>query len=170
MDNITDRIEKLKEQAAALAFETAPEVAPFDELLRSGITLPPPDELDDDALEAKLWEVIHGLKGLGVYLDFTDHLSDRQLYTRLWSTVLREPMALTPDDLDAGWHIDLSAGDEDDVFLTYYADEDVRRRWADDDPEYAIPESQPLPFDRDRHLPSQWAHPASNGDDDVRMS
>ena len=199
MDDITERIEKLKAQAAAssggrmvsgvspdlppeieeqfwknvLAFENGPEVAPFDELVRSGLTLPPPDALQDPALAATLWEMIRGLEDLGVYLEFTDHLSDRQLYTSLWSTVLREPMALTPDDIEAGWHIDLTAAGADDgidVYLTYYADEDERRRWAEDDPECRMPESKPLPFDRDRHLPSRWARPASDGDDDARMS
>jgi hypothetical protein len=200
MDDIADRIEKLKRKAAALSggrmisgfapdcspeiqeqfwnnvleFEEGPEVAPFDELLRAGVTLPPAEELDDGALAARLWEVIRGLEDLGVYLEFTDHLSDRELYTSLWSKVLREPMALTPDDLNAAWHIDLTiAGRDDDgvdVYLTYYADEEMRRRWAEDDPEFPIPPSKPLPFDRDRHLPSQWARPVRTAGDDARMS
>jgi hypothetical protein len=198
VDDIRDRIEELKKQAAALsggrmisgvspdlppkieeqfwtnvlAAENAPEVAPFDELLRAGLILPSPDDLDDAALVTKLWDVIRGLEDLGVYLEFTNHLSDRQLYAALWSRILREPMALTPEEPDAAWHIDVSeAGSDDngvDVYLAYYADEEDRRRWADEFPDDQLPESKPLPFDRDRHLPSPWARPAA--DDDVTMS
>lgn len=93
MGDINERIEKLKRAAAALsggrmvtgtvpncppeieeqfwknvlAFENAPEVAPFDELERSGLTLPPAAELDDVALTAALWAMIRGLEELGVY-------------------------------------------------------------------------------------------------------
>jgi hypothetical protein len=49
-------------------------------------------------------------------------------------------------------------------------DEGDRRRWADDYPDDLLPEPKPLPYDRDRHLPSQWASPPADVDDDVRMS
>ena len=89
---------------------------PFDELVSSGLTLPPAEELDDVALKATLWAMIRGLEQLGVYLEFTNHLSDRDLYVRLWSSVLHEPMALTPDDPAAAWHIHVSsAGGDDDA-------------------------------------------------------
>jgi hypothetical protein len=187
MDDIEDRVEKLKRDAAALsggkmvtgtalncppeiqeqfwknvlAFENAPEVQPFDELLRAGLTLPPAEELDDVALTEALWAMVRGLEDLGVYLEFTNHLSDRELYVRLWSKVLREPMALTPDDLQAAWHIDMSgAGSDDDgteAYLMYYADEETRRWWAEEYPDCPVPERKELPFDRDRRLPSVWA-------------
>jgi hypothetical protein len=144
-----------------LAFDNAPEVQPFDELVRTGLTLPPAEELDDVALRAALWVMIRGLEELGVCLEFTNHLSDRDLYVRLWSSVLREPMALTPDDPAAAWHIDMSAAGSDndgvEAYLTYYADEETRRRWAEEWPDYAVPERKKLPFDRDR-LPSPWAN------------
>lgn len=98
----------------------------------------------------------------------------KKLYASLWSTILREPMALSPDDPDSAWHIDVSAAATDDdgtdVYLTYYADEEERRRWADEYPDDQLPEPKPLPFDRDRHLPSQWASPPAGVDDDARMS
>ena len=188
MGDISERIDKLKREAAALssgklltgtasncppeieeqfwknvlAFENAPEVVPFDELARVGHTLAPAEELDDVALTAALWAVIRGLEELGVYLEYTNHLSDRDLYMRLRTSVLREPMALTPDDPAAAWHIDMSAAGSDDdgveAYLTYYADEEMRRRWAEDWPGYAVPERKKLPFDRDRYLPSPWAN------------
>ena len=80
---------------------------------------------------------------------------------RLWSKVLREPMALTPDDFQAAWHIQMSGASTDDdgieAYLTYYADEEARREWAKEYPDSPMPERRELPFDRDRHLPSAWA-------------
>ena len=109
MGDINERIEKLKREAAALssgkmmtgnapncppeieeqfwknvlAFENTPEVAPFDELVRSGLTLLPAEELDDVALTAAMSAMIGGLEELGVLFEFTNHLSDRDLYVRL---------------------------------------------------------------------------------------
>jgi hypothetical protein len=91
-----------------------------------------------------------------MFLLFTDHLSDRQLYARRWSDTLRVPTALDPPDDHGAWHIDLTrSGSEEDVetYLKYYADEDERRSWAEDWPDDRMPEQAPPPFDRDRHLP-----------------
>lgn len=138
-DDINERIEKLKREAAALsggkmvtgfapncppeiqeqfwknvlAFENAPEVQPFDELVRAGLTLPPAGELDDVA------------------------------------------------DLQAAWHIQMyAAGTDDDgvdAYLTYYADDETRREFAEKYPDCPVPERRELAVDRDRHLPSPWA-------------
>src|SRR5438045_831850 len=62
-----------------VAFEKAAWTRTFDALQEAGITLLPPDELDDAQLKDKLWEVINGLTMLGVELSHTDHLSDREL-------------------------------------------------------------------------------------------
>jgi hypothetical protein len=181
-DDIDGRIEKLKQEAAALshgrmvsgvspecpaeieerfwkqviAFENAPEVQPFEVLVQSGLALPPPEEMDDARLTVKLWETIHGLAFLGVYLDSTDHLSDRELYARLWSDILRQPTALQPDDPNVAWHVDLIGGGSEDeilLYLKYYADDEIRRSWAEEWPDHPLPDAVPRPFDRDRHLP-----------------
>ncbi len=139
-----------------IASENAPEVEPFAVLDRSGVPLPAPEGLGDEALTPKLWEVIDALADLGVCLEFTDHRSDRELYGHLWNGVLREPIALFPEDMAGTWHIDVSArGSQEDheVDLKYYADEESRRHWTQDWPDYPMPDRQPLPFDRDRHLP-----------------
>jgi hypothetical protein len=140
-----------------VAFESAAEEQPFEVLIRSGLTLPSPEELDDAQITKKLWDVIHGMAFLRMFLSFTDHLSDRELYTRLWSDTLREPTALEPEGSAGGWFID-SAGSgsqaDIEVYLKYYAGEDERRRWAEEWPDLRVPNTVPLPFDRDRHLPT----------------
>lgn len=139
-----------------VAFEQAECVPLFDVLVKADISLPPPDELDDSRLAAKLWEVVDGLFLLGAYLEHTDHLSDRELYVYLWSDVLREPATLLPDNPDFSYHIDLTgSGSEEDnlIYLKYYADEDARRQWAKDWPRDVLPDHERLPYDRDRHLP-----------------
>ena len=127
-----------------------------DTLVEMGVSLPPPEELTDAQLSAKLWEVIEALAFLGAYLEHTDHLSDRELYTTLWNEELRAAAPFIPDDPDSAWHIDfVGSGSEEDValYLTYYADEEERRAWADDWWDGPLPTSKPPPHDRDRHLP-----------------
>ena len=140
-----------------VAFEEADWVPPFDLLVKGGVSLPPPDELDDSQLTAKLWEVIQGLALLGAYLHNTDHLSDRELYEYLWTDALREPAVLQPTDPDFAYHFDLiGSGSEEDtrLYLKYYADEKERRSWAKEWPEDILPDHEQPPFDRDRQLPT----------------
>ncbi len=141
---------------SVLAFEEAGQVTLFEELVRSGLQLPPPDQLDEQSLSSKLWEVIRGMAFLGAYLYNTNHLSDRELYDRLWTEVLREPTVLLPANAGFAEHIDIiGSGSEEDIqlYLRYYADEEERRRWADHWPDSAMPDHESPPFDRDRLLP-----------------
>ena len=94
--------------------------------------LPAPETLNDEQLTKKLWEVIHGLALLRVFLDDTDHLSDRELYTDLWSDLLREEVKAVPPDPDGAWHLSpIGGGSEEDsrLQMKYYADEKWRRAW-----------------------------------------
>lgn len=183
------RIEKLKEQARALSgglmaagiatdcppeveeqfwkrvleFENLPRVQPFDVLVSHGMSLPAPEELDEEQLTAKLRETIDGLADVGIFLNFTNHLSDRELYTRLWTETLREPTELEPDRPEAFWHVDMTVSKDDDgieTYLKYYAGEQYRRSWAQDWPDDPLPEATTPPYDRDRHLPQPFADPA----------
>jgi hypothetical protein len=67
-----------------LAFESADQTSLLQWLENAGQDVPPPGELDDAQLNAKLWEVINRMASLGAYLHNTNHLSDRQLYTWLF--------------------------------------------------------------------------------------
>jgi hypothetical protein len=139
-----------------LQYEQAGETTHFAQLERAGVLLPPPEELGDEQLAAKLWEVIHALAGMNVHLSQTNHWSDRELYEHLWRDTLREfTMDLPPG---SGWncHIDfLSSGSDEDnfLYLKYYADEEYRQRWHDDWPNDVIPPHEDPKYDRDSKLP-----------------
>lgn len=139
----------------ACAFERAELDTTFNRLIQRGVVMPPPAELDDATLSVKLKEVLSVLATLSCFVEQTDHLSDRELYTWLWTDGLREE---TPDPLQLGgaWHTSpIGSGNEEDtvIFLKYYADEDERRRWYEQFPDDPLPPDQSLPYDRDRHLP-----------------
>ncbi len=142
-----------------LALEEQGFVRPFEVLTSEGFNLPPPDDLDDAALTAKLWELIGVLARHRLFLSSTDHLSDRALYAWLWADALREELmgfGLPPGNcfLDV-----LGSCGEDDMLLRmrYYADETERARFAADFPDLPMPPREKPPFDRDRRLPkAEW--------------
>ena len=159
---------KLREQfwERVVDYEEAEWTTPFDLLVRGGMELPDPEELDDEQLKPKLWEVIHGLAMLRMFLYSTDHLSDRELYEVLWHEVLLDKCPSIPIDEDSACHIDLvGSGSEEDIelYLRYYADDQTRQEWAKDFPDDAMPGHETPPYDRDRHLPArdqpEWLHP-----------
>lgn len=139
-----------------LAYESAEQTCHFIQLEDRGIELPAPGKLDDEQLTAKLWEIIHALAGMNVFLSQTDHWSDRELYEHLWHETLREiTMDLPPN---SGWncHIDfLSTGSDEDnyLYLKYYADDEWRDQWRRDFPEDEIPLHVDPPHNRDAQLP-----------------
>lgn len=155
-----------------VAFESAPLGSQFQRLTEAGVELPPPDSLDDGALHAKLWEVINALAAWDVYLQRTDHLSDRALYQDLWGDLLRDQVALMPPG--SGWrnYIDvIGSGSQEDIeiSLRYYDTEEDRRHWAKEFPSDVIPPHEDPPFDRDRHLPQppeEVRGPGEDEDDD----
>ena len=135
-------------------FEKATWDTNFNRLVQRGVEMIPPAELDETSLYAKLHDVLRVLAEVGCFLENTDHLSDRELYTWLWAEGLREE---TPDlsQLGGAWHISPIGGcDEHDmaIFLKYYGGEKERRQWQEEFPSDALPPRCPLPYDRDRNL------------------
>lgn len=153
-DTAPSREETLQEPTVGV--ETENWVTPHEDLTRSGVILPPPDELTDEALPAKLWELLHELACRGFYLLHTDHLSERALYTRLWREDLREPAILPGRFAGGGWFHDFvgSGSDEDTrIWLRYYANDLERAQHANSWPNEPLPPKQERPFRRDHRLP-----------------
>jgi hypothetical protein len=121
------------------------------ELKAIGVELPEGDDLDDVALLKALWSIIEGLARLRVFLDQTDHLSDRELYTQLVRELLAEEMPALDGDESSAWHIDVLGYDTPELYLKYYADEKTRESWRIDFPDDPIPAHEDLPYDRDSH-------------------
>ena len=137
-------------------YEEAPWTTHFQQLESAGVSLPAPDSLKDEELTAKLWDLIQKLALLHVFIEQTDHLSDRELYTHLLTVSLREETKALPLAANSAYHIQMlgSCSEEDMLlYLKYYADDDFRRQWHKDWPKDPIPRHEDPPYDRDRLLP-----------------
>ena len=139
-----------------LEYERAEPITLFRLLENAGVQIPPPTDLDDATLSAKLTETTEKLATLGAYLLHTNHLSDRALYEYLYNDGLREEAVLFPENPSYAYIIDLtgSGSDEDNqIYLKYYADEEHRKQWTLDWPDDPMPDHENPPYDRDRTLP-----------------
>jgi len=138
--------------------EEGPDTTLCEELNRRGLKFPGPDELTDEDLPCALWRLLRRLAELHVFLHSTNHLSDRELYERLWYRELPMETAMPSLDDDEALHLDLmvSGGvDEVAAYLKYYADDEERARWKEDFPAMPMPGRAAFPFDRDRFLPQR---------------
>jgi hypothetical protein len=55
--------------------------------------------------------------------------------------------------------------EDTDLYLKYYASEDLRRQWAADFPGDEMPEHEEPPFDRDCYLPQASDRAQTNEED-----
>ncbi|MGA2986024.1 MAG: hypothetical protein ABSG32_19645 [Terriglobia bacterium] len=146
-------------------YEEAPWTTHLQQLERAGVSMPAPETLTDREVTAKLWEVINKLAQLRIFLEETDHLSDRELYTTLWSDELREETKDVLLDQDSACHYQmLSSGSDEDnqLYLKYYADEKWRKDWHEEYPDDPMPDHEDPPYDRGRLLPQPHYGPPSD--------
>jgi hypothetical protein len=128
--------------------------------------MPEPQSLDDAALTNKLYVVIDRLAQMSVFITSTDHLSDRELYSRLWNSALREEVPEAAYDDGGVSCLDLIIdGSEASArqYMKYYATERDRLDWLERFPDSVLPPHEELPYDRDRHLPKPF-EPLRSGD------
>src|SRR4051812_13268525 len=132
--------------ASMLAWERAP-ILPIGEWFEPELKLPHPDALSTDELQRLLWNTIDQLFARRIVLDFTDHLSDRELYCLIYRDIL--PCSEKKiDSLSNYLHWDCAdVGGDASVWLRYYATAEERRAWAEDFPE-PLPEREQAPFPR----------------------
>ena len=142
---------------SVVAYESSPAESTFKKLRKDGVALPPPDQLKDAELPAKVLELIQRLAKRGTFLFHTNHLSDRELYEKLWSDTLREEMPDMPGGATGYFGLDMiGSGSDEDIFIDmkYYASEKERKRWKKEYPDFEMPPHEEPPYDRDKDLPT----------------
>jgi hypothetical protein len=142
----------------ARKFEEAEFDTALNRLVERGIVLEPPSELDDASLHTRLENLLCALATMRCFVENTDHLSERDLYTWLWTDGLREEIP-NIEEIGGAWHTSpIGAGNDEDIriFLKYYATEGERRHWHQQFPNDALPLHEVLPYNRDQRLPRAW--------------
>ncbi len=128
--------------ASMLAWERAP-VLPIGEWFAEELTLPPPESLDDDELHEVLWRLIHQLYEVRIVLDFTDHLTDRELYCLIYRDILPSPEKKIDQPRNYLHWACLDLEDDPDTWLRYYASDEERREWAAETGQRLPPSQRP---------------------------
>ena len=138
-----------------IAWETSPRSTHRQWLARQRLVFPPPEALQPSALEPELWRLIEALAVARVFLYHTNHLSDGELYAKLWHEVLDADAPDFARTVDDGCHWDFAdaGGSGEQVWLTYHASEEERRDWKDSFPDVVLPPRQRALYSRDDRLP-----------------
>ncbi len=137
--------------ACMLAWEQAP-VLPIYRWFESELRPPRPEVLDDEDLHSILWDVVAKLFEKQIVLDFTDHLTDRGLYTLIFRDILpaREKKLDRPGNF---LHWDCTGpGSDPEIWLRYYATAEQREDWATT---YRQPLPPSVPPPHPRKLPHE---------------
>ncbi len=152
--------------ASMLAWERAP-VVPICQWFDPPLELPHPDSFgsaDSDGLadtngdgtnlrlRETLCDTTEQLFEKKIVLDFTDHLTDRQLYTLIYRDILpTEEKKLGDDRHFLHWDC-ADMGDSPEIWLRYYATLEDREQWLAENDE-DLPDSEPPPYPRDLPRP-----------------
>ncbi len=129
-----------------LAWEQAP-ILPISQWFDPEFVLPSHDALTDAELGRRLRETLQQLYDRNIILDFTGHLSDRQLYCLIARDILPEKekrVAIANTFLH--WQC-IDPIVEEENWLRYYADDEERRQWQIET-ELPLPPVDELPFPR----------------------
>ncbi|MCP4083364.1 MAG: hypothetical protein GY819_15770 [Planctomycetaceae bacterium] len=137
--------------ASMLAWEKAP-VLPIGQWFEPELKLPAPDSQTDEQLHQQLHQVIGRLYEKHIVLEYTDHLSDRQLMCLIIRDILpaQEKRICDPSSVLHWQCIDEQIDEED--WLRFYATDRQRAAWFEEH-ELALPPKENPPFSR--RLPGQ---------------
>tara|TARA_E500000081_G_scaffold141702_1_gene159859 strand:- start:4 stop:594 length:591 start_codon:yes stop_codon:yes gene_type:complete len=142
--------------ASMLAWERAP-VLPINAWFEPPLSMPRPDDFStelegEDALHKVLWETIYRLFEKRIVLEFTDHLSDRELYQLIFRDILPSEEKKIAD-IDSYLHWDCAdASRNPEIYLRYYASDQERLEWED---EHGYPPPQRIRAPFPRQLPKK---------------
>jgi hypothetical protein len=120
------------------------EISPAEPIIRwfvPELFVPAPEQLNDEQLLQALEHVVAKLLEKKLILDFTDHLSDRELYTLVYRDILpsREKNLRHRNGFV---HWDCSCGD-DEIWLRFYASDDEREQYQEYTGEFLPPKEIP---------------------------
>lgn len=110
------------------------QMTPYYELEKRGCAPVPIEGMSDSDVTRELTNLVWNLADLSIYIDSTDHLADRELYTMLLD-FCDEPNMFFPGNKNAccGWSALEATGDPDnDLYLRYYACDAMRAQWVRD--------------------------------------
>ena len=132
--------------ASMLAWERAP-VEPIANWFDPPLILPSPESLSQLELHEVLWDTIRRLYDKQIVLDFTDHLSDHDLYCLILRDILpSHEKKLGVSTRYLHWHC-LDPTEDPETWLRFYASDEERRSWSIDTGE-TPPSAEPSPFNR----------------------
>jgi hypothetical protein len=132
--------------ASMLAWERAP-VLPIARWFEPELRLPPPDTLSDEEIHILLWDTVRKLYDKRIVLDFTDHLSNSELYLLIYRDILPAPeKKIERSETYLHWDCADVCGDPE-AWLRFYASDEDRQNWANATGE-ALPPSEPPPHPR----------------------
>lgn len=125
-----------------LAWERAP-MLPIGQWFDPPLALPEPETLAATEVRRLLDQTIDLLYSRQIVLDFTDHLSDRQLYTLIVRDIL--PSYEKKMDRQGSFlHWDCAnIGDDPEAWLRYYASPEEREIWEEETGQDAPPSEKP---------------------------
>ena len=111
-----------------LAWERAPAL-PIAQWFEPELRLPAADSLSDQEVAETLDRVIAELYSKNIVLSFTDHLSNRELY----QVIVRDILPSCEKKVDMpGKVLEWRCIEDDEIWLSYYADAVERRRYQEE--------------------------------------
>lgn len=132
--------------ASMLEWERAP-VLPIKQWFQPSLNPPAPDTLDNERLHQVLWDTIRALFAKRIVLDYTHHLSDRELYRLIYRDILPSLEKKIERRRTYLHWLCIDAETDVDIWLRYYATGEEREGWASESSK-SLPPSELPPYPR----------------------